>query len=161
VQRGSPHDEVTVTSRHADPSQPMPARASATRCSVGANEEDLMRKAIILAFVLAACGGGGGGDFPPESGVDPAMMVSGLSPADQNTLCAWSIDATGGTGHVAHCPDDIDVTVAAVADCVADIDAWTCGATVADYEACINATGGDPCKLLSEEACSLFFECSF
>jgi hypothetical protein len=119
-----------------------------------------MRTAIVLGLFLAACGGDDGGDFPPESGVEPSQPVSALTPADVNTLCAWSIDAEGGAGHVHQCGDGFEVTTLTVAECEADLAGWTCAATVADYEACINATGGDGCKLLTEAACEIFFECS-
>ena len=118
-----------------------------------------MRKAIVLGLFVAACGGGDGG-FPPESGVEPAQPVSALTAGDINTLCAWSIDAEGGAGHVHECGDGIEVTTATVAACEADLAGWTCTATVAQYEECINATGGDACRLLSEQVCSFFFECS-
>jgi len=113
---------------------------------------------LALAVALAACGGGGG-DFPPESGVDPSLTVSALATTDLDTLCEWSTDAEGGAGHVAHC-GDFDVTTNTVAMCVANLEMWTCPTTVAEYEASVNATEGDGCRLLTEEACGFFFECS-
>lgn len=112
-----------------------------------------------LLLSLAACGGGGGG-FDPHSGVDPALMVAGLADPDLTTLCAWSIDATGGAGHMDTCDGGFTITVHTVEECAASLATWTCDATVADYEACIDATGGDACKLLTEEACAVFFECA-
>jgi hypothetical protein len=116
-----------------------------------------MRASIALALVLAACGGGA--DFPPESGVDPSLTVADLPTTDLDTLCTWSIDAVGGPDHVSNCGDFM-FTNDTYAECVADLETWTCTATVADYEACINATGGDACKVLTESACLVFFECS-
>lgn len=112
--------------------------------------------ALALAVGLAGCGGGGGDD---HSGVEPTAVVADLDPADEMTLCDWSIDAEGGAGHVTHC-NGFDVTTHTVADCVAEFAGWTCDATVGELEDCINAIDGDTCALLTEEACAFLFTCS-
>lgn len=118
-----------------------------------------MRPSLVASLVLSLAACGGGGDGPTSSGVDPTTPIAALTTGEVQTFCAWAVDQQGGPGHMASC-GDTTITTQTEAECEASLVGVTCTATVADFETCLNAIDGDPCKLFLEESCAVFFECA-
>jgi hypothetical protein len=111
---------------------------------------------LMLVAVVAGCGGGGGST---SSGVDPAKLVVDLTTDEYSAFCEWSIELQGGAGHVESCGDGFDITIFSVAECVANLEAATCTATVGEMETCINALDGNACRILTEPSCEVLLAC--
>ncbi|HSD86613.1 MAG TPA: hypothetical protein VLB44_03835 [Kofleriaceae bacterium] len=115
---------------------------------------------LIAALMLGACGGD---DSSSSSGVDSTKQVKDLTPAERATECQWGIALEGGAGHTTTCPDNVTVTVDTQAQCEAGLatiaGSTTCTLTVAQMEACTEASATDPCTALSSQACAPVLAC--
>lgn len=111
--------------------------------------------------MLGACGGDDSGG---SSGVDSTKQVKDLTPAERTSECQWAIALEGGPGKQTMCPDNVTVTVYTQAQCEASLATLamsaTCTLTVAQAEACTEASATDPCTAFSSQACAAVLACS-
>jgi len=119
------------------------------------------RHVLIAALMLGACGGDDSGG---SSGVDSSKQVKDLTPAERTSECQWGIALEGGAGKQTMCPDNVTVTVYTQAQCESSLAAiatsTTCTLTVAQLEACTEASATDPCTALSAPACAAVIVCA-
>jgi hypothetical protein len=92
--------------------------------------------ATMLLFVVA-CGSS------PSTGLDPALALNAMSPADLRALCDWTANQQGGYGAMIDC-DAADTGLLVEKDqatCLAVVTPhWTrptCTATVGDWMMCV------------------------
>lgn len=107
----------------------------------------------VLVALSVGCGGDGGLD------VDGSAVMTSLSDSDLQAVCSWSIDLQGGPGHETDCGDGTTVSVQQVGDCTAGFEGKDCTLTVAEFQACAEASADNPCEALGSSACSPVFEC--
>lgn len=111
--------------------------------------------ALAATLVLSACGS------DSKSGVDSSKYVDELTADDVAKLCDWYTSELGGARQVM-CGAELTVTVNSTDECKSEdfgMGAPHCQVSV--LEACVEALGGDPCKLFSAEACGTYLECAF
>ncbi len=108
--------------------------------------------AAIFSACLMACGAGG-------SGIDSNKSVKDLTMEEKMTFCSYNIEQQGGAG-TSMCGEGVEVTTDSVAECAAaDLSMVNATCTVGMAEACADATGGDRCKNLTEQACATYLAC--
>jgi hypothetical protein len=101
---------------------------------------------LVGVSAAASCDdSGGGGGAPGASGVASSKRIDSLTDAEKALLCDWTNAKLGGYGGSVDCGGGFSLNAdASQAECVAD---WftTCAATVAQGEACANASScADP-----------------
>lgn len=102
---------------------------------------------------------GSGSTGPTMSGVAGSTRLDALSDGDKQKLCAWGA-ALPGLGMEKECPDGstVEASVDTGQDCIDALDVSSCAATVAQYEACIEAQLANPCEFFVS-ACDPIFAC--
>lgn len=115
---------------------------------------------VALAMSIATAAGcddnGGGGGGMGASGVASSKRLDSLTDAEKALLCDWTNAKLGGYGMSMDCGGGLSLDAdASQAECVAD---WftTCAATVAQGEACANASS---CADLIPAACAPIASC--
>ncbi len=94
---------------------------------------------VMLGVLAIGCGGssGGGGG---SSGVSSGKRLDSLTAAEKATICDWINGKLGGYGATMDCGNGVTLEAdASQADCVAAAPT-SCSATVAQAEACYNAS---------------------
>jgi hypothetical protein len=100
--------------------------------------------------VLVACGSSGPGrtlpDPGPSTGLDRAMQLSALTPAQDSQLCDWVAGRVGGYGQRATCSNGDYLYAESQSQCMnPDGGLASCTRTVGDLEDCVNGVvGGCP-----------------
>ena len=124
----------------------------ARRSNVESLEEvrPTMRRLVVL-LALSACSSSSTGT-PGGSGVGPSGIVSskplgGLSDAEADRLCDWSVSLLGGYMKSYTCGDPNDPTLTSTADSQAECVSYfrACNATVGQVEQCAEQRAGDAC----------------
>lgn len=110
---------------------------------------------LTSGLAVSACGGGG----VPDPAVDQGKYLDQLTPSEFQTLCTWQTEIDGGDSTRRSCGNGTSAQFSSTADCIANPEKVHC--TVGAMEACVRATGTDPCKGLTEPACMSFLSCVF
>lgn len=94
----------------------------------------------MLVACFASCGqdGGGGETGPGASGLEKSKAWSTLTMAEKGTLCDWEAAKFGGYGMRMDCGDGSSIGAYPSQQACIDNFPATCGATVAEFEACGN-----------------------
>ena len=97
---------------------------------------------VMLATGFASCGdsGGGGETGPGASGLEKSKAWSTLTMAERATLCDWEASKFGGYGMSMDCGNGTSIGAYPSQQACIDNFPPTCGATVAQFEACGNDT---------------------
>jgi hypothetical protein len=91
---------------------------------------------VILALGIASCGGDGGETGPGASGLEKSKTWSALTPAERAMLCDWEATKAGGYGTSVDCGNGTSISAYPSQQACVDNFPATCGARVADFEAC-------------------------
>jgi hypothetical protein len=104
----------------------------------------LKRLVLVVALVpwFASCGGndGGGNTGPGASGLEKSKTWSTLTMEERATLCDWGASMFGGYGMSMDCGNGSSIGSYPSQQACIDNFPPTCGATVAQFEACANAS---------------------
>ncbi len=105
---------------------------------------------LVATLSVVSCGDGGGATLPdpgPSLGLDASSTISGLSAADDATLCEWMVGRLGGYGLSRKCGDVTLSTPSSQAMCVSAFQGLpaSCPITVGDYQSCVNFALTGPC----------------
>lgn len=113
---------------------------------------------LVLVCSLAACGGDDSGPSH-TSGVDSSKKLTALNADEQQEVCHLLVGAQSGV-QSKDCGDNVTITALTEMQCVATFGSLlsSCTATVADLEACSDATAEDLCNLASP-TCAFLFAC--
>jgi len=97
---------------------------------------------VMLVTGFAACGenGGSGETGPGASGLEKSKVWSTLTVAERATLCDWEASMFGGYGMSMDCGDGSSIGSFPSQQACIDNFSATCAATVAQFEACANAS---------------------
>lgn len=95
---------------------------------------------VMLALWCASCGGndGGGNTGLGASGLEKSKTWSTLTMAERATLCDWEASKFGGYGMSMDCGNGTSIGAYPSQQACIDNFPPTCGATVAQFEACGN-----------------------
>lgn len=120
-----------------------------------------LRSAILVASVTFGCGG----DVGDGSALEPSKALSELDDVEIGEFCDWSAARMGGYGFEQMCAGSTTVRVhRSREDCVASTRRGAaepaCTATVADFESCLDALGGDACRIVTESECAFLLTCA-
>lgn len=112
---------------------------------------------VVLVLAIASCGEDGGENGPGASGLEKSKPWSALTPAERATLCDWGATKFGGYGMSTDCANGTSISAYPSQQACVDNFPATCGATVAQFEACANdsscATGIFPPSCAPLAAC--------
>lgn len=95
--------------------------------------------------------GGAPGTFPGSaaactttaaaiSGIDPTTRLDALTPDQKAAYCDWAASRYCGYAHLVDCGDGNYLGVTSQADCVDNMNNTVCASTIAENEACEQAT---------------------
>ena len=92
----------------------------------------------MLALGVASCGQDGGPNGAGASGLEKSKTWSELTTAEKATLCDWGAAKFGGYGMSMDCGNGSSIGAYPSQQACIDNFPATCGAKVADFEACAN-----------------------
>ena len=99
-------------------------------------------RVAVLGIGIASCGGEKDADDtgPGASGLEKSMPWSSLTTAEKGTLCDWVAAKVGGYGMTIDCGNGTGYGSNSSQQACIDSLPAACGATVAQYEKCVNET---------------------
>ena len=114
-----------------------------------------------LVFLMSlSCGGKGGNTGP--AGVPRSATIPSLDTTQSAVLCDWVNQSLGGYGSIDNCDGGgsrhADSTPQGCVSGLRDFGACP-SVTVGMLVDCINATGGDMCRIDTEPACAPIIQC--
>ena len=118
-------------------------------------------KSLALVLLLSlSCGGGGGNKGP--AGVPRSATVPSLDATQSAVLCDWINASVGGYGSIDNCDGGgsrhADSTPQSCVSGLSDFNACP-SMTAGEVEDCINAIGGDLCRIDTAPACAPINQC--